>query len=170
MVSTIPASTDESFSLLAWLSRITTKRRKVIVPLDDLPVKKTKSESLKDKIVFRILVDSDKTKYIEVAEPLVDKPVEELTSSDYKFTKVEVGKKSRLSSLQDAHDALANVSKSNHELWEKKNQLKQEVTHLNKVIQQQSPQNVVVTSQTSKERKLIEATKTWIGEIISKGV
>ena len=80
MVSIVPTSTDKSFSLPAWLSRITTKRRKVIFPPDDLLVKKTKSKSLKDKIVSRILVDSDKTKYVEVAEPLVDKPVEELTS------------------------------------------------------------------------------------------
>ena len=78
VVSTVPASTDESFSLLAWLSKITMKRRKVVVPLDNLLVKKTKSKSLKDKIVSRILVDSDKTKFVEVVEPLVDKPTEEL--------------------------------------------------------------------------------------------
>lgn len=124
MVFTMPASADESFSLLAWLSKITTKRRKVVVPLDNLPVKKTKSKSLKDKIVSRILVDSDKTKFVEIAEPLVDKPVEELIHSNYKITKVEVGKQSRLGCLQDAQDALTNVSKSNHELWEKKNRLK----------------------------------------------
>ena len=129
-------------------------------------MKKTKSKSLKDKIVSRILVDSDKTKYVEVVEALVDKPVEELTRSDYKFTKVEVGKQSRLRYLQDAQDALANVSKSTHELWKKKNPLKQEVSRLNEVIQKQSSQSVVVMSQTSKERKLIEAAKSWIQEII----
>ena len=102
MVSTMPASTDESFSLPAWLSRITTKRRKIIVPPDDLPMNKTKSKSLKDKIVSRILVNFDKTKYVEVVEPLVDKLVEALTSFDYEFTKVEVGKQSCLSCLQDA--------------------------------------------------------------------
>ena len=85
---------------------------------------KRQSKSLKDKIVSRILVDSDKTKFVEVAEPLVDKSVEELTHSDYKFTKVEIGKQSRLGCLRDAQDALLNVSKSNRELWEKKNQLK----------------------------------------------
>ena len=92
MVSTVPVSTDESFSFPAWLSRITTKRRKVVVPPDNLLIKKTKSKSLKDKIVSRILVDSDKTKFFEVVEPLVDKPVKELTHSDYKFTKVEIRK------------------------------------------------------------------------------
>ena len=78
----------------------------------------------KTRLFFRILVDFDKTKYVEIVEPLVDKLVEELTSSDYKFTKVEVGKQSHLTCLQDAQNALTNVSKSNHELWEKKNQLK----------------------------------------------
>lgn len=68
------------------------KRRKVVVPPDNLPVKKTKSKSLKDKIVSRILVDLEKTKFVKVAEPLVYKPIEELTCSDYKFTKVEIGK------------------------------------------------------------------------------
>jgi hypothetical protein len=66
MVHTAPISTDENFSLLAWLSKITMKRRKVVLPPDDLPVKKTKSKSLKDKIVSRILVDSEKTKFVEV--------------------------------------------------------------------------------------------------------
>lgn len=124
MVSNVPTSVDKIFSLPAWLSRITTKRRKMDVPLNNLPAKKTKSKSLKDKIVSRILVQYDKTKFVEVAEPLVDKLVEELTRSDYKFTKVEIGKQSHLSCLQDVQDALANVSKNNHELWEKKNQLK----------------------------------------------
>ena len=32
MVSTIPVSTDGSFNLPAWLSRITMKRKKVVVP------------------------------------------------------------------------------------------------------------------------------------------
>ena len=54
MVSIVSASTDEGFSLPAWLSKLTTKRRKVVVPPDNLPVKKTKSKSLKDKIVSRI--------------------------------------------------------------------------------------------------------------------
>ena len=170
MVSTVPTSAEESFSLTAWLSKITTKRRKVVVPPNNLPVKKTKSKSLKDKIVSRILVDSDKTKFVEIIEPLVDKPVEELTRFDYKFTKVEVGKKSHLGCLQDAQDALTNVSKRNHELWEKKNQLKQEISRLNEAIQKQSSQSVVVMSQTSKEKRLIEAAKSWIQEIISEGV
>ena len=104
------------------------------MPLDDLHIKKTRSRYLKDKIVSRILVDSEKTKFVEIVEPLVNKPVEELTRFDYKFTKVEIGKQLCLSCLQDAQDALTNVSKSNHELWEKKNQLKQEVTCLNEVI------------------------------------
>ena len=51
------------FSLPAWLSRTTTKRRKVVLPPNNLPIKKTKSKSLKDKIVSRILADSDKTKF-----------------------------------------------------------------------------------------------------------
>ena len=104
---------------------------------DNLPIKKTKSKSLKDKIVSRILVDSDKSKFVEVVEPLVDKPIEELTHFDYN-SKVEVGKQSRLGYLQDAQDAFTNLSKSSHELWEKKNQLKQEISHLNEVIQKQS--------------------------------
>lgn len=170
MVSTVIASTDEGFSLPTWLGKITTKRRTVVVPPDNLPVKKTKSKSLKDKIVSRVLVDIDKTKFVEVVEPLVGKSVEELTCSDYKFTKVEIGKQSRLSCLQDAQDALANVSKSNHELWEKKNQLKHEVSRLNEVIQKQYSQSVVVMSQTFRERKRIEAAKSWIQEIISEGV
>ena len=68
------------------------KRRKVVVPLDNLHIKETKSKSLKDKIVSRILVDSEKTKFVKVVELLVDKPVEELTCFDYKFTKAEIGK------------------------------------------------------------------------------
>ena len=60
------------------------------------------------------MVDSDKTKFVEIVEPLVDKPVEELTRSNYKFTKVEIGKQSCLGYLQDVQDALTNVSKSNH--------------------------------------------------------
>jgi hypothetical protein len=78
----------------------------------------------------------------------VDKPAEELNHSDYKFTKIELGKQSRLGCLQFAQDALANVSRSNHELWEKKNQHKQGVARLNEVIQQQSSQHAVCTSQT----------------------
>ena len=74
------------------------KGRKVVLPPDN-PIKKTKSKSLKDKIVSRIIVDSDKTKFVEVAEPLVDKPVEELNRLDFKFTKVELGKQSRLGCL-----------------------------------------------------------------------
>ena len=136
MIPIVLLPKDEDFNLLAWLSIFKMKRMKVVLPPDDLPIKKTKSKSLKDKIVSRILVDSDKTKFVEVDEPLVDKPVEELTRSDYKFTKVEIGKQSHLGCLQDAQDALLNVSKSNHELLEKKNQLKQEVVHLNKVIRQ----------------------------------
>lgn len=102
MVRTAPIPKDEDFSLPAWLSKITMKRRKVVLPPDDLPIKKTKSKSLKEKIISRILVDSDKTKFMEVAEPLVSKLVEELIRSDYKFTKVEIGKQSRLGCLQDA--------------------------------------------------------------------
>lgn len=83
MVSTVPASIDESFSLPAWLRRITLKRRKVVVPIDNLPIKKTMSKSLKDKIVSRILVDSKKTKFVEVAESLVEKPVEEVVYRQY---------------------------------------------------------------------------------------
>ena len=62
--------------------------------------------------------------FLEVVEPLVDKLAEELSCSNYKFIKIELDKQSRLDCMQDAHDALANVSKRNHELWEKKNQLK----------------------------------------------
>ena len=71
MVSTVTAYADEGFSLPACLSKIT-KRRKVVVPPNNLLVKKTKSKSLKDEIVSKILVDSDKTKFVEVVEPLVD--------------------------------------------------------------------------------------------------
>ena len=67
IVSSVSASTNEGFNLPAWLSKITTKRTKVVVPPDNLLVKKTKSKTLKDKIVSRILVDSDKTKFVEVA-------------------------------------------------------------------------------------------------------
>lgn len=101
MVSTISSSMGEGFSLPAWLRKITMKRRKMVVPPENLPIKKTKSKTLKDKIVSRILVDSDKTKFVEVVEPLVDKPIEELTHFDYKFTKIEIGKKSCLICLQD---------------------------------------------------------------------
>ena len=66
-----------------------------------------------------------KPSLFKVVEPLVDKHVKELTHFDYKFAKLEIGKQSCLSCLQDAQDALGNVSKNNHELWEKKNQLKQ---------------------------------------------
>ena len=41
MVLATPPSKEEDFSLPAWLSKITMKRRKVILPLDDLPIKKT---------------------------------------------------------------------------------------------------------------------------------
>ena len=68
MVSSVPASIEESFSLPAWLSKITTKRRKLIVPLKNLPLKKNKSKFLKDKINSRIIVDLDKTKFVEVVE------------------------------------------------------------------------------------------------------
>ena len=68
MVSTVLDSIEESFSLPAWLSKITTKRRKLIVPLKNLPLKKNKSKFLKDKINSRIIVDLDKTKFVEVVE------------------------------------------------------------------------------------------------------
>lgn len=57
MVATVPVSVDEGFSLPAWLSKITMKRRKVVVSPNNLPIKKTKSESLKYKIVSRIVMD-----------------------------------------------------------------------------------------------------------------
>ena len=52
----------------------------------------------------------------------------------------------------------------------KKNQLKQEVARLNEVIQQQSSQHAVIVSQTPKERRIVEAAKSWMGEVISEGV
>lgn len=79
MVATIPISTDKGFSFFAWLSKITMKRRKVVVPPNNLPIKKNKIKSLKDKIVSRIVVDSKKTKFAEITKPLV-------------FTKIELGK------------------------------------------------------------------------------
>lgn len=59
-------------------------------------------------------MDSEKTQFVEIVEPLVDKPVEEHNRPDYKFTKIELCKQSRLGCLHDAQDALANVSKRNH--------------------------------------------------------
>ena len=47
---------------------------------------------MKDKIVPRILVDSEKTMFVEVVEPLVEKIIEEHTHSNYMFTKVEIKK------------------------------------------------------------------------------
>ena len=82
MVFIVPAAIDESFSFPAWLSRITMKRRKVFVPQDDLPIKKNKSKYFKDKIISRILVDSENTKFVEIVEPLVNKPIEYFTHSD----------------------------------------------------------------------------------------
>ena len=99
MVATIPILTDEDFSLPAWLGKITIKRRKVVVPPDNLPIKKNISKSLKGKIVSRIVVDSKKTKLTGITKPLVDKPTEELNRLDYKFTKIKLGKQSWLGCL-----------------------------------------------------------------------
>ena len=108
--------------------------------------------------------------YVEIAEPLVDKLVEELNRFDYKFTKIEHGKQLRLDCLQDAEDALTNVSKINHELWKRKNRLKQEFACLDEVIQQRSSQHAVVTSQTPREKRIVQATDSWFGEVISEAV
>ena len=80
------------------------------------------------------VIDSKKIKYVDIVEPFIDKPTKEFNRLDYKFTKIELGKQSQLGCLQDAQDALTNVSRSNHELWKKKNHLKEEVTRLNEVI------------------------------------
>lgn len=61
------------------------------------------------------------------------------------------------------------MSKRNHKLWEKKNQLKQEVAHLNEVIHEQSSQYTITASKTPQEKWIIEATKTWFGEVVSEG-
>lgn len=93
-----------SFQFAYMVEQVTMTRRKIVLHPNDLPIKKTMSKSLKNKIVSRILVDFENTKFVEVVEPLVNKPVEELTCSDYKSTKVKIGKQSRLGYLQDAQD------------------------------------------------------------------
>ena len=58
------------------------KRRKIVLPLDDLLAKKNKSKIPNAKVVSRILVDFVKTKYLEIVEPLVDNSAEEVNCSD----------------------------------------------------------------------------------------
>ena len=48
--------------------------------------------------------------------------------------------------------------------------VKQEVARLNEVVQQQSLQHAVPTSQTPREKQIMKATKTWFREIVSEGV
>lgn len=66
MVATIPDSVDEGFNFLAWLGKITMKIRNVVLRPNNLPIKKTKSKSLKGKIVSRIIVDSNKTNFLRL--------------------------------------------------------------------------------------------------------
>ena len=91
-----------------------------MLPPDNLPAKRNKSKLPKAKVVSRIVVDYEKTKYAEIVEALVDKPAEELNYPDYKFTKIELGKQSWLGSLQDAQDALINLSKETSSFGKRK--------------------------------------------------
>lgn len=91
-MANIPVLVDEGFNLPAWLGKNTMKRRKIKLPLDDIPLKKKHSKLMKEKVVSRILVDFENTKYSEITDPLVDKPDEDINYLDYKFTKIELGK------------------------------------------------------------------------------
>lgn len=126
MVATILASAS-SFSLPPWLSTVTQKRKKEEIPLeeDDRQVSKTRvSKNKKAKTISQVMVDENHIKYAEVAKPLVEKSTKD--PADYKITRVELDKQTRLSYQQDAHEVVNFLFQKNDKLWEKKVKLKEE--------------------------------------------
>lgn len=98
MVTTVSANAS-SFNLPPWLSTITQKRKKEEIPpeeVDNQVSKSRVSKNKKVKVVSRVTIDENHIKFAEVAEPLVEKSTEDMQPTDYRITRVELGKQTRL--------------------------------------------------------------------------
>lgn len=108
LVSSPPPAIFEinSMALPPWLSSFTPKRKKQEISpdiFDFQQLKKSKPKVAKRaKTVSGVIVDSDKMKVAEIVEPVVEKPHEEMQASDYKITRVELGKQTHAVVMHDA--------------------------------------------------------------------
>lgn len=73
-------------------------------------LRKSKPKATKKaKTISRVVVDCNKMKYAEVAEPLTNKPQGEMQLFDYRFTRVELGKHMHVGVMHDAQDYVASL-------------------------------------------------------------
>lgn len=118
----------------------------------------------------------DNPKYVEIVEPLVDSITTNGQPSDYKITRVEIGKQTCLSCQQDAQDAVAQLTRRNDKLWEKKNKMKEENARLLEVINMMNnSQNVAPISVShsgcyDKYHQKAKAMDEWGSRLESQGL
>lgn len=99
---------------------------------------------------------------------MVDKPIEEMQSTDYKFTKVELGKQTFIGCQQDAQDAVAFLTQRNNKLWEKMDGLKEEnaclleaVEKMNNACQRVNPISTYFPKDTKRMKSKVKAIDDW---------
>lgn len=102
-----------TLELPPWLSSITPKKKKQEISVDIFDFQqlgKPKPRAAKKaKTVSRVVVDSNKMKYVELANPLAEKSLEEMQLLDYRLTRVELGKQTHAEIMHDAHDSVASL-------------------------------------------------------------
>lgn len=128
-----------SLELPPWLISITPKRKKQEISpniLDFQQIMKLKPRvAKKEKTISWVVVDKNKMKYVEVEEPLVEKPPKEMQLSNYRLTGIECGKQTHSSLKHDAQDSVTSLVQSYDEILAKKDVLKEKNTQLITMIQ-----------------------------------
>lgn len=115
--------------LPSWLSAVVPKRKKhdVLPDIFDFEqLKQVKAKGIKRaKMVSRVRMDKNKTKYVEIAEPLIEKPRDEMQLVDFKITRLDLGKQTHARLINDAQESVEFLAQECDELKRKKNQLKE---------------------------------------------
>lgn len=120
-------------------------------------------------------------KYAKIVEPLVDKLREEMQVSDYRFTRVELGKQTLANMMQDAQSLVTVLAQSYNELLAKKEKLKEENEQLVSVIQRITQSSDTVGSlssfapkesvrQLEKIARKAKAVDSWMAQLIAQGM
>lgn len=126
-------------ALPPWLSSFTAKRKKQVIspdPFDYQQLKQSKPKAVKKaKTVSRVIIDENWMRVAEIAEPISDKPVEEMQAADYRITKVQLGKQTHEVVKHDAQQKVATLVQRYDEVLTKKDQLEVENQRLVAAIQ-----------------------------------
>lgn len=127
--------------------------------------------------ISRVTVDSSKMKVAEIVEPLADKPHEEMSATDYKVTRVELGKKMHEVVKHDAQYSVASLVQRYDELLAKKDKLEEDNRQLVAAVRKITKPTSEVSnpSSSTEERESIQgvvsaaqkvqALESWVDQL-----